>query len=81
VTGGPFDIEIGAAAGARRVRFEEIPDTDVSFEGGHDSESSSARENLPDRVEPGVTYRDVRVRWRAGARLVDPATDVARKES
>jgi hypothetical protein len=31
--------------------------------------SGSERKNLPDEVEPGVTYRDVRVRWRAAARL------------
>jgi hypothetical protein len=37
----------------------------VEAEGG----SHTERENLPDEVEPGVTYRDVRVRWRAGARL------------
>jgi hypothetical protein len=43
----------------------------VSFEGDPEPESDShtERENLPDEVEPGVTYRDVRVRWRAGARL------------
>jgi hypothetical protein len=31
--------------------------------------SRAKRENLPEEVEPGVTYRDVRVGWRAGAAL------------
>jgi hypothetical protein len=69
----PFDIEIRAAASARRVRFREPPDTDIRFRGEPecDSTSETARENLPDRVESGVTYRDVRVEWRAGARLAE----------
>ena len=31
--------------------------------------SGSERENLPDEVEPGTTYRDVRVQWRAAAKI------------
>jgi hypothetical protein len=34
-----------------------------------DTVSGSERHNLPDEIEPGVTYRDVRVRWRAAAKL------------
>jgi hypothetical protein len=33
--------------------------------------SATERENLPDEVEPEVTYRDVRVRWHAAARITD----------
>ena len=62
------DIEIGASMRAESVRFESVPDTDVRFGPGEGS-SCSERVNLPDEVEPGVTYRDVRVRWRATARL------------
>jgi hypothetical protein len=36
------------------------------------AESVSRRENLPDELEPGVTYRDFAVRWRVAARLKDP---------
>jgi hypothetical protein len=36
-----------------------------------DSVSGSERKNLPETVEPGVTYRDVLVGWRAAAKL-DP---------
>jgi hypothetical protein len=86
---GEPDVEIGAAASAKRLRFKRKPRVEVnthayrevhpelaremeSIEGeGH---SNTERENLPEEVEPGVTYRDVRVRWRAAARLEDPET-------
>jgi hypothetical protein len=80
----PFDIEIGAAASARRIRFERAPNTDVEFEGCPDegSRSETTRENLPEPVERRTTYRDVRVRWRARARVVEPDIDERpRKES
>jgi hypothetical protein len=68
------DVEIGAAARARKLRFHRVPDTEVEFDGDNENDSHTERENLPDQVEPEVTYRDVRVRWRAGARarLEDP---------
>jgi len=77
------DVEVGAAAQARKLRFRKKPRVDVKTharleidpalrdeipiegQGG----SRAERENLPDEVEPGVTYRDVRVGWRAGARV------------
>ena len=75
------DVEIGAGVKAKRLRFKRKPKTEVDFhgevrEGEHREElqtaSGSDRENLPGEVEPGVTYRDVRVRWAAAARLEDP---------
>jgi hypothetical protein len=76
------DVEIGAAVRAKRLRFERVPETDVRFEAGPDGESDShtERENLPDEVEPGVTYRDVRVRWRGGARIVVPPREPGPEE-
>ena len=83
---GKPDVEIGAAANAKRVRFKRKPrvEVDTHAESEIDPElaremdrvegeggSHTERENLPDEVEPGVTYRDVRVRWRAAARLKD----------
>jgi hypothetical protein len=77
------DVEVGAAARARRLRFRRKPRVDVKTQ-AHvevnpeiaeeldiDAEacSQTERENLPEEVEPGVTYRDVRVGWRAGAAL------------
>jgi hypothetical protein len=79
------DIQVGAAFRARRLRFRHKPEVDVEFEGRTrirtderiedielDSDSYSERRNLPDEVEPGVTYRDVEVGWIAGARARMP---------
>ena len=64
------DIELSASLKADELRFETVPDVDVTFSGDREqSHSGSERENLPDRVEPGVTYRDVRVRWHAVAHI------------
>jgi hypothetical protein len=80
------DIEIGAAAKARKLRFRSKPKTDVEFHGGTqirtdegvqeielETDERSERKNLPDEVEPGVTYRNVEVGWaaRAKARMPD----------
>jgi hypothetical protein len=73
-------IDIQADVKAKSVRFSEAPETDVEIRGEvadrtRESQpeveggSMTERENLPDEVEPEVTYRDVRVRWRAAARL------------
>jgi hypothetical protein len=78
------DIEIGAAAKAKRLRFRRKPEVDVEVHGETrdrdrqieaETESGSVRRNLPDEIEPGVTYRDVRVGWRAEARIKDPEQD------
>jgi hypothetical protein len=65
------DVEIGARVRAKRIVFRRAPETDVAFRGQPDveSDSSSERVNLPEEVEPGQTYRDVEVRWVAGARV------------
>ncbi len=68
------DIEITAYVKARELRFEEAPKTEVGFPGYPERESVSGteRENLPDEVEPGVTYRNPRVRLRIATVLADP---------
>ena len=83
---GEPDVEIGAAASAKRLRFKRKPrvEVDTHAESKIDPElartmdriegeggSHTERENLPDEVEPGVTYRDVHVRWRAAAEIKD----------
>lgn len=77
------DVEIGASVKAKRLRFREKPRTQVELHGevtepegrGElETASGSERRNLPDEVEPGVTYRDVRVRWRSAARLREPGS-------
>ena len=65
------DIELLASVQANQLRFDERPQTEVRFFGepGHESASGSDRTNLPARVVPGVTYRDVRVDYRLASRL------------
>ena len=71
------DIEIGAAAKARKIRFRRKPETRVEFRGdpGLETDSVTDRENLPEEVEPGKVYRDVKVGWIAGARIDDSEID------
>ena len=67
------DVEIAAAIRADEVRFECKPEVHVVgyADAPAVAESVSERENLPDELEPGVTYRNFAIRWRAAARLAD----------
>ena len=71
----PGDVEVFTGVRARRLRFGVVPETSVTFDGepAQRSSTKSERENLPEEVEPGVTYRDATVRWQARARIVHPA--------
>lgn len=68
------DVEIATRARADEVRFACKPEVRVRAyaDAPATAESISERENLPDEIEPGVTYRNVSVRWRLAARLDDP---------
>jgi hypothetical protein len=68
------DVEIAACARADEVRFECKPEVRVRAyaDAPATAESVSERENLPDELQPGITYRNVSVRWRLAARLDDP---------
>jgi hypothetical protein len=59
---------------AAELRFDETPETEIRFFGepGHESGSGSDRTNLPETVEPGVTYRNVRVDYRLASRHAEP---------
>jgi len=76
-------IDIQADVKAKAVRFNEAPEAEAEFSGETvdrtsedqpeiEAGSTTERENIPDEVEPGVTYRDVRIRWRAAAKVTDP---------
>jgi hypothetical protein len=69
------DIELAASIEAAELRFDEPPETEVRFFGepSHESASGSDRTNLPDKVEAGVRYRNVRVDYRLASRLTEPA--------
>lgn len=68
------DVEMSAAVRAKELRFERKPDVEVRAWANSpaSAESVSERENLPDEIEEGVTYRDFAVRWHVAARLEDP---------
>jgi len=68
------DLEIAVSARADEVRFECKPQVRVRAYSNvpATAESISERDNLPDEVQSGVTYRDISVRWRASVRLDDP---------
>jgi len=70
----PPDVEIAASVKADEMRFECKPEVRVGAYADlpAEAETGSKRENLPDELEPGVTYRDFAVRWRLAARLRDP---------
>jgi hypothetical protein len=71
------DVEIRCGVRARELRFGLVPEAKVWFEGepGVSSSIDAERENLPEWVEPEVTYRNVAVRWCARARIVHPSDD------
>jgi pyruvate/2-oxoglutarate dehydrogenase complex dihydrolipoamide acyltransferase (E2) component len=68
------DIDFSASVKARELRFEEEPQTEVRFWGTPERNSVSVneRKNLPEKVQQGVTYRDVSVRSRIASELVAP---------
>jgi hypothetical protein len=76
--GEPGDVEVFTGVRAEELKFGKIPETKVWFEGepAECSSSKTERENLPEEVEPGTTYRDIQVRWTARSRIVHP-TDSA----
>jgi hypothetical protein len=71
----PGDVEVFTGVRAKELRFGIVPETKVTFEGepAERSVSRTERENLPEEVEPGETYRNVTVRWTARSRIVHPS--------
>ena len=59
----PPDVLIVATVTARELRFGSLPRGELRVNGCPlpDSAFVTERVNLPERIEPGVTYRDVRV--------------------
>jgi hypothetical protein len=68
------DVEIVVTVRAEELRFDCEPETSVRVYSDPPGweERTSARHNLPDQIEPGVTYKDIEVAWRVAARLGDP---------
>jgi hypothetical protein len=75
-------IDIQVSAKANVVRFEETPDARVEFldeavdrtttdQPEVEAGSADERVNIPEEIEPGIVYHDVRVRWHAAAKIAD----------
>ena len=67
------DIEFTANVRAREMRFDEVPETEVRFRGQPEraSVSGTERENLPEKVRRGVTYRNFSLRLRIATELIE----------
>jgi hypothetical protein len=77
------------------LQFRKVPNTSVEFNGTPERETvwEAERENLPQQVQPGVTYRNVGITLRITSVFADidrivaealgelPATDDARPPS
>lgn len=74
------DIDLTATVKARELCFDEVPDTEVRFWGHpeRNSVSGTERENLPEKVQRGVTYRNVSVRLRIASELIDDRLDLSK---
>jgi hypothetical protein len=69
----PPDVEITAKVRAEELRFECKPRVEVRAYSNAPASAThvSERVNLPDELEPGVTYTDFAVFWRLAATLRD----------
>jgi hypothetical protein len=67
------DLSITARVTADSLRFEKVPDPKVEFTGRPRRETvwKSDRENLPQQVQPGVTYRDIGITLRITSVFAD----------
>ena len=72
------DIALDADVRMRELRFERVPDPEVSFRGStaRNSVWMSRRTNLPDEVQEGVVYRDAGVRLRIATEIVKGSPDL-----
>lgn len=67
------DLSITARVTADSLRFEKVPNPKVEFTGKPRRETAweSERRNLPQQVQPGVTYRDVGITLRITSVFAD----------
>lgn len=67
------DLVITANVRARELKVEVVPNKSVEFPGKGERQTvwEADRENLPEKVEPGVTYRDIGIRLRIYSRFAE----------
>jgi len=72
-TGVQPDLSITAHVTANYLRFEKVPNPKVEFTGQPRRETvwQSERENLPQQVQPGVTYRNIGITLRITSVFAD----------
>ena len=72
-SGAEPDLSITAHVTAKSLRFEKVPNPKVEFTGEPRRETvwESERQNLPQQVQPGVTYRDIGITLRITSVFAD----------
>lgn len=67
------DVLILVNVTAKELRFDAVPNTTVEFPGKPRRTTIwlTQRQNLPEKVEPGVTYRDIGIQLRISSRFAD----------
>lgn len=67
------DLVIIANVTARELTFEVVPTPTVTFSGNKERKTlwEAERTNLPEQVQPGVTYRNIGIRLKIVSRLAD----------
>jgi hypothetical protein len=67
------DVAIIANVTAQELRFDVVPNSTVEFPGKPRNETiwHADRFNLPDKIEPGVTYRNIGIRLKITSSLAD----------
>jgi hypothetical protein len=70
---GNVDLSITARVTASELRFEKVPNAKVEFSGKPPRQTvwETERENLPDQVQPGVTYRNIGITLRITSVFAD----------
>lgn len=71
------DIEAGATVRMKKLRFEEKFDVVTQTHGSpaRETETVDERENLPDEIEPGKTYRNASIRKHVAVRIDTDTSD------
>ncbi|MDQ4122535.1 MAG: hypothetical protein M3209_13945 [Acidobacteriota bacterium] len=67
------DVVILANVRAKELKFEVVPNTKVEFFGKPERRTfwETDRQNLPESVQPGVTYRNIGIQLRIVSRFAD----------
>ena len=67
------DISLTATVRMREIRFDATPQVRVEFSGQPErlTEDTTVRTNLPDKVQPGMVYRNVEIRLKIASVFAD----------